>query len=245
MKVTDALTQGLKPKMQTVRASGTRLPPSGLRPLVAESAELMWVWRRDAALRMAGSRGPALYEAAGFRKGRRSRGWSRAIRQGRPQHLAMWRSLQQPAANTVSRFIASVKPWKLFWRTLLQNLRLLYMSCENRSYAGHLGLNVIITNNSVALVRERTIPTERPQAKLVPILADRRGRRVVSTADPLRPQSLNLGFLDWNHYSFFQVAPQLYSQGWVDPVPDPLHRTFGSAESRIRTSESVARNPDH
>jgi hypothetical protein len=21
---------------------------------------------------------------------------------------------------------------------------------------------------------------------------------------------------------FYQVAPQLYSQGWVDPVPDPL-----------------------
>jgi hypothetical protein len=29
-----------------------------------------------------------------------------------------------------------------------------------------------------------------------------------------------LGFLDWSRYCFFQVAPQLYSRGWVDPVPD-------------------------
>jgi hypothetical protein len=32
-----------------------------------------------------------------------------------------------------------------------------------------------------------------------------------------------LGFLDRSRYYFFQVAPQLYSRGWVDPVPDPLH----------------------
>jgi hypothetical protein len=25
-------------------------------------------------------------------------------------------------------------------------------------------------------------------------------------------------FLDWSRYFFFQVAPQLYSRGWVDPV---------------------------
>jgi hypothetical protein len=31
-----------------------------------------------------------------------------------------------------------------------------------------------------------------------------------------------LGFLDRSRYFFFQVAPQLSSQGWVDPVPDPL-----------------------
>jgi hypothetical protein len=55
-----------------------------------------------------------------------------------------------------------------------------------------------------------------------------------------------LGFLDQSHYFFFQVAPQLYSQGWVDPVPDPLLlRKSGSARNRTQTSGSVARNSDH
>jgi hypothetical protein len=33
---------------------------------------------------------------------------------------------------------------------------------------------------------------------------------------------------------FFQVAPQLYSRGWVDPVPDPLPRKPGSVGNRTR-----------
>jgi hypothetical protein len=40
---------------------------------------------------------------------------------------------------------------------------------------------------------------------------------------------------------FYQVAPQLYSGGWVDPVPDPL-LFFGSAGSRTWASVSVAKN---
>jgi hypothetical protein len=32
----------------------------------------------------------------------------------------------------------------------------------------------------------------------------------------------DLGFLDRSRYFFFQVAPQLCSQDWVDPVPDSL-----------------------
>jgi hypothetical protein len=36
-------------------------------------------------------------------------------------------------------------------------------------------------------------------------------------------------------YYFFQVAPHLYSRGWVDLVPDPLlHRKSGSTENRTR-----------
>jgi hypothetical protein len=55
-----------------------------------------------------------------------------------------------------------------------------------------------------------------------------------------------LGFLERCRYFFFQVAPQLYSRGWVDPVPDPLLlRKSGGAGSRTRTSGSVARNFDH
>jgi hypothetical protein len=50
------------------------------------------------------------------------------------------------------------------------------------------------------------------------------------------PTVVNLGFLDRSRYSFsFQVAPQLSSRGWVDPVPDPLLlRKFGSAGNRTR-----------
>jgi hypothetical protein len=56
----------------------------------------------------------------------------------------------------------------------------------------------------------------------------------------------NLGFLDRSRYFFFQVAPQLYSRGCVNPVPDPLLlRISGSYRNRTRTSGSVARNSDH
>jgi hypothetical protein len=36
------------------------------------------------------------------------------------------------------------------------------------------------------------------------------------------PTAVNLGFLDRSRYFFFQVALQLSSQDYVDPVPDPL-----------------------
>jgi hypothetical protein len=43
--------------------------------------------------------------------------------------------------------------------------------------------------------------------------------------------------------TFFQVTPQLYSPGWLDPVPDPLLLTkSGRAWNRTQTSGSVARN---
>jgi hypothetical protein len=86
-------------------------------------------------------------------------------------------------------------------------------------------------------------PNERClSAKLVTIFADI-GCRVVSATDPY---GSILGFLDRSRYFFFQVPPQLYSRGWVDPVPDPLLlRKSGSARNRTRTSGSVARNSDH
>jgi hypothetical protein len=68
----------------------------------------------------------------------------------------------------------------------------------------------ITKTNSVALVRNRTIPSDRRlPAKLVPTFEDR-GCRVVSATDP---HGRILGFLDWSRYYFFQVAPQLYSRG--------------------------------
>jgi hypothetical protein len=45
---------------------------------------------------------------------------------------------------------------------------------------------------------------------------------------------------------FYQVAPQLYSRSWVDPVPDPLLLfCSGSAGNRTRASGFVVKNSDH
>jgi hypothetical protein len=59
-----------------------------------------------------------------------------------------------------------------------------------------------------------------------------RGCCVVKARDP---HGRILGFLDRSRYYFFQVAPQLYSRGSVDPVPDPLLlRKSGSPGNRTR-----------
>jgi hypothetical protein len=82
----------------------------------------------------------------------------------------------------------------------------------------------------------------RLSAKLVPVFSD----RVYHVVSVTNSYGGILGFLDRSRYFFFQVAPQLYSGGWVDPVPDPLLlRKSGSVKNRIRASGSVARNSDH
>jgi hypothetical protein len=58
----------------------------------------------------------------------------------------------------------------------------------------------------------------RLSAKLVPNFVERR-YRMVSATDLY---CYILGVLDRSRNFFFQVAPQLYSWGWVNPVPDPL-----------------------
>jgi hypothetical protein len=81
----------------------------------------------------------------------------------------------------------------------------------------------------------------RLSAKLVPNFADR-GCHIVSVTDPY---GRIFGFLDRSRCFFFQVAPQLYSRGWVDPVPNPLvSRKSVSAGNRTRTPGTVARNSD-
>jgi hypothetical protein len=99
------------------------------------------------------------------------------------------------------------------------------------------------TLNSVAWVRQQTILTERPPL-VDEVSAIFCGQRVPRGQ---RHGSLPLlGFLDRSRYYSFQVAPHLYSRGWADPVPDALLlRESSSAGNRIRTSGSVARNPDH
>jgi hypothetical protein len=82
----------------------------------------------------------------------------------------------------------------------------------------------------------------RLSAKLVPTFSDR-WCHVVSVIDLY---SRILGFLDRSRYFSFQAAPQLYSRGWVDPIPDPpLLRKSGSAGNRTRTPGFVAWNSHH
>jgi hypothetical protein len=72
-----------------------------------------------------------------------------------------------------------------------------------------------VLTNSVTWVCKR-LSDRRLLAKLVPTFVDREWH-VVSVTDPY---SRVLDFLDRSCYFLFQVAPQLYSRGWVDPVPD-------------------------
>jgi hypothetical protein len=77
-----------------------------------------------------------------------------------------------------------------------------------------------VCHNSVAWVREQTTPTERPPpVSEVSANFANRGCHVVRVTNPY---GRILCFLDRSRYFFFQMAPQLYSWGWVDTVPDPL-----------------------
>jgi hypothetical protein len=78
----------------------------------------------------------------------------------------------------------------------------------------------------------------RLSAKVVPTFTDK-ACRVLNETDLY---GRILRFLDQSRYYFFQVAPQLYSRGWVDQVPYPvLLRKSGSSGNRTRASGSVAR----
>jgi hypothetical protein len=65
--------------------------------------------------------------------------------------------------------------------------------------------------NTLASVRQRTIPTERP-----PLVGEvranvyDRGCHLVSMTDPY---GHILGFIDRSRYFFFQVAPRVYPRG--------------------------------
>jgi hypothetical protein len=79
-------------------------------------------------------------------------------------------------------------------------------------------------------------------AKLVPTFV----YRAVPRGQRDGPLGRILGFLDRSRYFVFQVAPQLYSRGRVNPFPDPLIlRKSGTSGNRNRTSASVARNSDY
>jgi hypothetical protein len=58
------------------------------------------------------------------------------------------------------------------------------------------------------------------------------------------PHGNLLDFPDRSCYYFFLVDPQLYSRGWVDPVPDPLLlRKSGRAVNRIQNLWICSQEP--
>jgi hypothetical protein len=91
--------------------------------------------------------------------------------------------------------------------------------------------------NSMVWVSERTIPTERPPL-VGEVIANLCGYRVPrgQRDGSLRPYYSR--FSRQEPLLFYQVAPQLYSRGWVDPFPDPLLFSFffffSLRKSRIR-----------
>jgi hypothetical protein len=57
------------------------------------------------------------------------------------------------------------------------------------------------------------------------------------------PTAFNVGFLDRSRYFSIQVAPQLPSRGWVDPVPDTyFSENLVGPGIKPGTSGSVTRN---
>jgi hypothetical protein len=68
-------------------------------------------------------------------------------------------------------------------------------------------------------VRERTIPTERPP--LVGEVIANLLRLEDATWSAWRIPTAVFSISRQEPLLLYQVAPQLYTRGWVDPVPDP------------------------
>jgi hypothetical protein len=137
------------------------------------------------------------------------------------------------------------------WKYIHIELKLVYtpnetniIKCDDSSIKDvakvYPTLKQIITNsefiwklNSMALVPSWLyLPSDRRMwTKLVPNLTI---EGVVLSAQQI-PTTVNLDFLDPEPLLSIQVAPQLSSRGWVDPVPDPLLlQKSGSAGNRTR-----------
>jgi hypothetical protein len=91
------------------------------------------------------------------------------------------------------------------------------------------------------------IPTERPP--LVSKVSANFLRIESATWSTWRiPYGRILAFLDRSRYYCFQIAPQLYSRGWLDLVPDPLLFFLVVSENRtrdLRICSQELSSPDH
>jgi hypothetical protein len=162
----------------------------------------------------------------------------------------MWLSLMEirtwPSHEIASRKIMhNHKAWSLSWGRILLETWIL-----NFSYVAFVKLQkwyVLRLSKKKTQWPESASELYRPSdrrfsAKLMPTFAVRECH-VVSSTDPC---CRIIGFLYRSRYFFFQIAPQLYSRGWVDAVPDSLLvKKSGSAGNRTRTSRYVARTMWH
>jgi hypothetical protein len=84
-------------------------------------------------------------------------------------------------------------------------------------------LDTVVCNKEKTNEKQPKLHTDgksdsRLSGKWLPNFADRVSH-VVSATDP---HGRILGFLDRSGYCYFRLAPRLYSQGSLNPVPDPL-----------------------
>ena len=99
----------------------------------------------------------------------------------------------------------------------------------------------------MSLVRERTIPTERPPP-VGEVSVNFCGYRGVTWLAQRVPTAVNLCFfLTWSRYFFIQVAPQfdLTSLSGPRSRPTTTQKNLVATEIEPGTSLSVARNSDH
>jgi hypothetical protein len=159
----------------------------------------------------------------------------------RSKHLSFWRAAFEMRADQSIGFSTSCSSQlsevnrkrilQILWKDCTLAVR--FSDVAKLTTLTPLKINKI---NSVASVRKRTIPTERPplvSEVSASFFADR-GCQEVSVTNPY---GSILGFLDGSRYYFFQVAPQLYSRGWVDPVPELLFFSCSARESNPRPQD--------
>jgi hypothetical protein len=203
----------------------------------------LWLWTLKAH---AGGKGPEVLGGEVFsvrretvaRHGKKLRRWLRIESDGR-----------------LSRRPCALKIERKYWRRIPNNwwiwIKHLITDVHPNDKARlqisitHCSMGKVTTQkkNSMIWVSERTIPTE-PPLLVGEVIANFCGYKVPrgQRDGSLRPYSR---FSRQEALLFYKVAPQLYSRGWVDTVPDPLLFFSGSAGNRTRASGSVAKNSDH
>jgi hypothetical protein len=107
----------------------------------------------------------------------------------------------------------------------------IYSCNENQQ---NINQTALLLKKLWGLVFQRTIPTERPPL-VGEVSANFSGYRVSRGQRNESPRPLIFPFSRPKPLLSFQIAPQLSSRGWVDPVPDPLLlRKSGRAGNQTR-----------
>jgi hypothetical protein len=139
------------------------------------------------------------------------------------------KSHSQNIQEALNLLVREERCWALFYMPL-------YMFIHNL-------LNVLVQKTKLRDLSSRANYTDRATVSCRQVSAKFCGLRVLRGEHDgsLRPYSRFS-----SSYFFFQVSPQLFSRGWVDPVPDPLLlRKSGGAGNGTRTSGSVTWSSIH